>query len=142
MKKELYNGMVQNLVYGDCAKNVKYQMEHFNMNLVNQEPHMQTAAKIAESVVYTNYKPLLLKDDVFPIPPVGYEYFDMKVVAQIEDDDGEDEGGGDKVDTDQIEKLGYEVCNWKLELYDIMLCSDFMSNQPFDVQNELKNERI
>ena len=37
----------------------------------------------------------------------------MKVVAQIEDDDGEDEVDGDKVDTDQIEKLGYEVCNWK-----------------------------
>ena len=95
MNKELYNGMVQN-----CAKNVIYHMEHFNMNLVNQQPHMQTAAKIAEYLVYTNYKPHLLKDDVFPIPPVGYEYFDMKVVAQIEDDDGEDEVDGDKVDTD------------------------------------------
>ena len=41
--------MLHNLVYGDCAKNVIYQMEHFNMNLVNQQPHMQTAAKIAAS---------------------------------------------------------------------------------------------
>ena len=56
MKKELFNGMVQNLVYGERAKNVIYQMEHFNMNLVSQQPHMQTAAKIAEYVVYTNYK--------------------------------------------------------------------------------------
>ena len=109
MKKELYNGMVQNLVYGDSAKNVIYQMKHFNMNLVNQQPHMQTAAKIAEYVVYTNYKSHLLKD-VFPIAPVGYKYFDMKVVTQIEDDDGEDEVDGDKVDTDKIEKLGYETC--------------------------------
>ena len=85
---------------GDCAKKVIYQIEHFNMKLANQQPHMQTAAKIAEYVVYTNYKPHLLKDDVFPVPPVGYEYFDMKVVAQIEDDDGEDEVDGDKVDTD------------------------------------------
>ena len=140
MKKELYNGMVQNLVYGDCAKNVIYQMEHFNMNLVNQQAHMQTAAKIAEYVVYTNYKPHLLKDDVFPIPPVGYEYFDMKVVAQIEDDDGEDEVDGDKVDTDQIEKLGYEVCNWKPELNDIVLGSNFVSNKPLEnIQNELNN---
>ena len=37
---------------------------------------------------------------MFSIPPVGYKYFDMKVVAQIEDDDGEDEVDGDKVDTD------------------------------------------
>ena len=154
MKKELYNGMVQNLVHGDCAKNVMYQMEHFNMvqnlvhgdcaknvmyqmehfnmNLVNQQPHMQTAAKIVEYIVYTNYKPHLLKDDVFPIPPVGYVYFDMKAVAQIEDNDGENEVDGDKVDTDQIEKLGYEVCNWKLELNDIVLHSNFVSNKPLE----------
>ena len=71
----MYNEILRNLVYGDCAKNVIYQMEKFNMNLVSQQPHMQTAAHIAEYVVYTNYKPHLLKDDVFPIPPVGYEYF-------------------------------------------------------------------
>ena len=100
MKKELYNGMVQNWVYGDCAKNVTYQMEHFNMNLVNQQPHIQTAAKIGKYMVYTNCKHHLLKDDVFPIPPVGYEYFDSKVVAQIEDDDDEDEVDCDKVNTD------------------------------------------
>ena len=57
--------------------------EHFNMNLVNQQPYMQIAAKIAEYVVYTNYRPHLLKDDVFAIPPVGYEYFDMKVVTRL-----------------------------------------------------------
>ena len=34
---------------------------------VNQQPHMQTAAKIAEYVVYTNYQPHLLNDDVFPV---------------------------------------------------------------------------
>ena len=124
VKKEMYNGMLQILVYGDCAKNVIYQMEHFNMNLVKQQPHMQTAAEIAECVVYTNYKPHLLKDDIFPVPPVGYEYFDMKVVAQIEDDGGEDEVDGEIVDTDQIGKLGYEVCNWKLELNDIVVRSD------------------
>ena len=75
MKKQMYNGILQNLVYGDCAKNVIYQMEKFNMNLVSQQLHMQTAAHIAEYMVYTNYKPHLLKDDVFPVPPVGYEYF-------------------------------------------------------------------
>ena len=41
-----------------------------------------------------------MKDDVFPIPPVGYEYFDMKVVAQIEDDDGKGGVDDDKGDTD------------------------------------------
>ena len=75
-------------------------MVHFNMNLVNQQPHMQTAAHIAEYVVYTNYKPHLLKDDVFPVPLVEYEYFDMKVVVQIEDDDGEDEVDGEEFNTD------------------------------------------
>ena len=99
-----------------------YQMEHFNIKLVNQQLHMQTAAKIVEYVVYTNYKPHLLKDDVFPIPPVGYEYFDMKVVAQIEDDDGEDKVDSDKVDTDQIEKLGYEAKR-KPELNDKLCCT-------------------
>ena len=38
------------------------------MNLVSQQPSMQTAAHIAGYVVYTNYKPHLLKDDIFPIP--------------------------------------------------------------------------
>ena len=51
------------------------------MNLVSQESHMQTAAHIAEYMVYTNYKPHLLKDDVFSIPPVGHEYFEMKTPA-------------------------------------------------------------
>ena len=85
--------MLHNLVYGDCAKNVIYQMDHFNMNLVSQKPHMQTAAKIAEYVVYTNYKPHLLKDDIFPVPPVGYEYLDMKVAARIKDDDKDEVDG-------------------------------------------------
>ena len=142
MNKEMYNGMLHNLVYGDCAKNVIYQIEHFNMNLVNQQPHMQTAAKIAEYVVYTNYKPHLLKDDIFPVPPVGYEYLDMKVAARIEDDD-EDEVDGENVDTNQIEKLGYEVCNWKPELNDIVAHSNFVNNGPLEnVQNKLNNERM
>ena len=84
-----------------------------------------------------------MKADVFPITACGYEYFDMKVVAQIEDNDGGDEVDGDKVDTDQIEKLGYKVCNYKPELNDIMLCSNFVSNKPLEnVQNELNNERM
>ena len=53
MKKEMYNGMLQNLVYGDCAMNVIHQMEHFNMNLVKQQPHMQTAAKIGSICICT-----------------------------------------------------------------------------------------
>ena len=35
MNKEIYNGILHNLVYGDFAKNVIYQMEHFNMNLIS-----------------------------------------------------------------------------------------------------------
>ena len=47
------------------------------------------------------------------------------------------------MDTDQIEKLGYEVCNWKPELNDIMVHSDFVSNRPSEnVQNELNKERM
>ena len=142
INNEIYNGMLHNLVYGDCTKNVIYQMVHFNMNLVNQQPHMQTAAKIAEYVVYTNYKPHLLKDDIFPVPPVGYEYLDMKVAAWIEDDD-EDKVDGENVGTNQIEKLGYEVCNWKPELNDIMAHSNFVNNRPLEnVQNILNNERM
>ena len=83
MKKQMYNGILQNLVYGDCAKNVTYQMEKFNMDLVSQQTHMQTAAHIAEYVVYTNYKPHLLKDDVFPIPPVGCECFEIKTLPRL-----------------------------------------------------------
>ena len=56
-------------------------------------------------MVYINYKPHLLKYDVFAIPPVGHEYFEMETPAQIQDIDGEE------VDPDVIEKLGYEVCN-------------------------------
>ena len=69
--------------------------------------------------------------------------WDMKVVAQIEDDGGEDEVDGEIVDTDRIEKLRYEVCNWKPELNDIVVRSDFVSNRPLEnVQNELNNERM
>ena len=53
MKKEMYNGMLQNLVYSNCETNVIYQMEHFNMNLVKQQPHMQTAAKIDSICICT-----------------------------------------------------------------------------------------
>ena len=53
MKKEMYNGMLQNLVYSDCATNVTYQIEHFNINLVKQQPHMQTAAKIGSISICT-----------------------------------------------------------------------------------------
>ena len=137
MKKQMYNGILQNLVYGDCAKNVTYQMEKFNMNLVSQQPHMQTAAHIAEYAVYTDYKPHLLKDDVFPIPPVGYEYFEMETPAQIQDIDGEE------VDPDGIEKLGYEVCNWKPQLYDFLVCRDIVNNRNWEnIQNELNNEGV
>ena len=138
MKKQMYNEILQNLVYGDCAKNVIYQMKKINMNLVSQQPHMQTAAHIAEYVVYTNNKPHLLKDDVFPTPPVGYEYFEMETHAQIQDIDGEEE-----VDPDGIEKLGYEVCKWKPHLNDILVCRGIVHNRNWEnIQNELNNEGV
>ena len=93
-------------------------------------------------MVYTNYKPHLLKDDIFPVPHVGYEYLDMKVAAQIEDDD-KDKVDGENVDTNQIEKLGYEVCNWKPELNDIVVHGNFVNNGPLEnIQNKLNNERM
>ena len=92
------------------------------MNLVSQQPHMQTAAHIAEYVMYTNYKPHLLKDDVFPIPPVGYENFEIKTLAHIEDNDGEE------VDPDGIKRLAHEVCNWKPQLNEILVCRDIVNN--------------
>ena len=66
----------------------------------------------------------------------------MKVAGQIEDDD-EDNVNGNKLDTDQIEKLGYEVCNWKPELIDIVAHSNFVNNRLSEnVQNKLNNERM
>ena len=112
-------------------------MEKFNRNLVSQQPHMQTAAHIAEYVVYTNYKPHL-KDDVFPVSPVGCEYFEMETSAQIQDIDGEEE-----VDPDGIEKLGYEVCKWKPQLNDILVCRDIVNNRNWEnIHNELNNEEL
>ena len=72
--------------------------------------------------VYTNYKPHLLKDDVFPFPPVGYEYFEIKTPAHIEDNDGKE------VDPDGKEKLGYEVCNWKPQLNEILVHRDIVNS--------------
>ena len=136
MKKQMYNGILQNLVCGDCAKNVIYQMEKFNMNLVSQQLHMQTAAHIAEYVVYTNYKPHLLKDDVFPVPPVGYDNFEIKTPAQIENNDGKE-----VVDPDEIENVGYEVCNWKPQLNDMLVHKDIVNNRNWEnIQSELNNE--
>ena len=94
----MYSGMLENLVYGDCAKNVTYHVKNFHMNVISQQPHMQTVTQIAEYMVYTNYKSHLLKD-VFPIPPPGYEY-----------------------------KMGYEVSNWKPELNDILMCRNIVDN--------------
>ena len=127
--------MLENLVYGDCAKNVIYHVKNFHMNVISQQPHMQTVTQIAEYMVYTNYKPHLLKDDVFPIPPPGYEYFEMKVHAMIESNNDEE------VDPDGIEKMGYEVSNWKPELNDILVCRNIVDN--ILLENEpLNNERI
>ena len=86
-------------------------------------------------MVYTNYKPHLLKDGVFLIPPVGYEYFEMETPAQIQDIDGEE------VDPDGMEMLGYEVCNWKPQLNDILVHRDIVNNRNWEnIQNELNNE--
>ena len=90
----------------------------------------------------TNYKPHLQKDDIFPVPPVGYKYLDMKVVARIEDDD-QYEVDGENVDANQIEKMGYEVCKCKPELNDIVAHSNFVNNGPLEnIQNKLNNETI
>ena len=89
-------------------------------------------------MVYTSYKPHLLRDDVFPIPPIGYEYFEIETPAQIQDIDGEEE-----VDPDGIEKLGYEVCNWKPQLNDILVCIDIVNNRNWEnIQKELNNEGV
>ena len=105
------------------------------MNVISQQPHMQTVTQIAEYMVCTNYKPHLLKDDVFPIPPPGYEYFEMKVHAMIESNNDEE------VDPDGIEKMGYEVSNWKPELNDILVHMNIVDN--ILLENEpLNNERI
>ena len=131
----MYSGMLKNLVYGDCAKNVIYHVKNFHMNVISQQPHMQTVTQIAEYMVYTNYKPHLLKDDVFPVPPPEYEYFEMKVHAMIESNNDEE------VDPDGIEKMGYEVSNWKPELNDILVCRNIVDN--ILLENEpLNNERI
>ena len=58
----------------------------------------------------------------------------MKTPAKIEDDNGEE------VDPDGIEKLGYEVCNWKPQLNDILVCKDIVNNRNWEnIQNELNN---
>ena len=76
------------------------------------------------------------------MPPVGYEYLDMKVAAWIENDD-KDEVDGENVDTNKIEKLGYEVCNWKPELNDVVAHGNFVNNGPLEnIQNKLNNERM
>ena len=85
--------------------------------------------------MYTNYKPHLLKDHVFPVPPPGYEYFEMKVHAMIESNNDEE------VDPDGIEKMGYEVSYWKPELNDILVRRNIVDN--ILLENEpLNNGRI
>ena len=61
----------------------------------------------------------------------------METPAQIQDIDGEE------VDPDGIEKLGYEVCNWKPQLNDILVCSFIVNNRNWEhIQNELNKEGV
>ena len=59
----------------------------------------------------------------------------MKVHAMIESNNDEE------VDPDGIEKMGYEVSNWKLKLNDILVHRNIVDN--ILLENEpLNNERI
>ena len=59
----------------------------------------------------------------------------LETPAQTQDIDGEE------VDPDEIEKLGYEVCNWKPQLNDILVHRDIVNNRNWEnIQNELNNE--
>ena len=50
-----------------------YIIEHFNMNLVNDQQHMLKANHVVECIIYLYLIPYTLRKKAFPLPPPGKE---------------------------------------------------------------------
>ena len=71
MTKETYNEILKSIIKNSEAKDAMYIIEHFNMNLVNQQPHMLKATQVAESIIYPHFIQYKMKTDALPIPSPG-----------------------------------------------------------------------
>ena len=71
MKKETYNQILKSIIRNNEAKDAMDIIEHFNMHLVNEQPHMLKATQVAESIIYGHFIQYKTKTGALPVPPQG-----------------------------------------------------------------------
>ena len=90
MTKEEYNKILIKILRNNDPKDAMYIIEHFNINLLNEQQHMLKATQVAECIIYPHLIPFTLKKKAFPLPPPGREE-DDRWVAPCEDEINGDE---------------------------------------------------
>ena len=65
MTKKTYNEILKNIIKNNDPKDAMYIIEHFNMNLVDEQPHMLKASQVAEGIIYPYFIKFAAKNDVF-----------------------------------------------------------------------------
>ena len=79
MTKEKYNEILLKIITNNYSRDAMYIIEHFNMNLVNDQQHMLKAAHVAECIICPYLIPFTLKKKAFPLAPPGKEENDRWV---------------------------------------------------------------
>ena len=55
MTKETYNQILKSIIRNNEVKDAMHIIEHFNMHLVSEQPHMLKATQVAESIIYGHF---------------------------------------------------------------------------------------
>ena len=77
--KKIYNMILMHILKNQQPKDAVYNTEHFNLELTKKMPHLMKTTQLAEFLIYSNYIPFQLTEEIFPVPPFGEEYTDEYV---------------------------------------------------------------
>ena len=110
--KKIYKMILMHILKNQQPKDALYNIEHFNLELTKKMPHLIKTTQLAEFLIYSNYIPFQLTEEIFPVPPIGEEFTDayvppMKSKMKYENKNNE------LVET---EEYGWIQPGWKEEL--------------------------
>ena len=83
--KEENNKILIKILRNKDPKDSMYIIEHFNINLLNEQQHMLKATQVADCIIYPHLIPFTLKKKAFPLPLPEREE-DDRWVAPCEDE--------------------------------------------------------
>ena len=68
--------ILMHIMKNQQPKDAVYNIKHFNLELTKKMPHLMKTTQLAEFLIYSNYIPFQLTEELFPVPPFGEEYTD------------------------------------------------------------------